>query len=241
VGFKDLVAFNIAMLGKQGRKLQTEPDTLVAKVLMVRYFPHSNYLGSKLRHNPSFVWRSIFSAKMVVGHGARWRIGNGFDISLIGEPWLGTGLSIPPATPDALSIQRYSVSHLIHQDTKTWNEELGRYIFEAGTAQKILDTSLFPQVNKDRLVWKSEKNEQYSVRSAYRVCVEEIVDNSHLQRNGYWCGIWKLKVSPKVRNMMWRVCRECLPTRVRLSVVVCFMQRPTRGQLPYFLPLLYRS
>jgi hypothetical protein len=32
VGFKDLVTFNVAMLGKQGWKLQTEPDTLIAKV-----------------------------------------------------------------------------------------------------------------------------------------------------------------------------------------------------------------
>jgi hypothetical protein len=72
-------------------------------------------------------------------------------------------------------------------------------------------------VNEDKLVWKPEKNGPYSVRSAFRVCVEEIVDMSHLHRNGFWGGIWKLKVQPKVKNMVWRVCRECLPTRVRLK------------------------
>jgi hypothetical protein len=60
-----------AVLGKQGWKLQTEPDTLVAKVFKARYYPHNNYLDSKLEHNPNFVWWNIFSAKLVVGYGAR--------------------------------------------------------------------------------------------------------------------------------------------------------------------------
>lgn len=66
MGFKDLAAFNVAMLGKQGWKFQTESDTLVSKVFKARYFPLGNYLGSKLGHNPNFFGRSIFSAKLVV-------------------------------------------------------------------------------------------------------------------------------------------------------------------------------
>jgi hypothetical protein len=29
-------------------------------------------------------------------------------------------------------------------------------------------------------------------------------------------GIWRLKVPPKVKNLVWRMCRGCLPTRIRL-------------------------
>jgi len=32
MGFKDLSAFNLAMLGKQGWKFQTEPDSLVSRI-----------------------------------------------------------------------------------------------------------------------------------------------------------------------------------------------------------------
>jgi len=123
------------------------------------------------------------------------------------------GSSIPLGSLAALALQRYTVGHLIHQDTKSWNEELVRYIFEEGTAQRILNLPLFQQVNEDRLVWNPEKIGHYLVRSAYRLCVEEIVDNSHLRRQGYWSGIWRLKVPPKIKNMVW----ECLPTRVRLN------------------------
>jgi len=47
--------------------------------------------------------------------------------------------------------------------------------------------------------------------------MEELVDVSHLWRPGYWSGIWRLKVPQKINNLLWRMCRGCLPTRVRLQ------------------------
>jgi len=32
-----------------------------------------------------------------------------------------------------------------------------------------------------------------------------------------WNSIWKLNVLPKLENLIWRVCRDCFPTRVRLN------------------------
>jgi len=68
----------------------------------------------------------------------------------------------------------------------------------------------------DKLVLKVEKNGCYFVRSAYRICVEDIINNDHLRKPGYWSGIWRLKVPPKVKNLVWRICRDCFPTRVKL-------------------------
>lgn len=45
---------------------------------------------------------------------------------------------------------------------------------------------------------------------------ESIVDDSHLTRPGNLASIWKHKVPPKVKNMIWRVCRGCLLTQARL-------------------------
>lgn len=45
--FKDLVAFNVAMLGKTGWKLQTDSDSLVSRIFKVEYYPNSSYLESK--------------------------------------------------------------------------------------------------------------------------------------------------------------------------------------------------
>jgi hypothetical protein len=106
------------------------------------------------------------------------------------------------------------------------------YYFDNDTVQEIFRTPLFHQVEEDDMVWKAEKNGQYSVRSAYRLCIEDVADNSHLHRIGSWDNIWRLKVPPKVKNLIWRICRGCLPTRARLLdkgenaplYVVCVMK-----------------
>lgn len=36
------------------------------------------------------------------------------------------------------------------------------------------------------------------------------------QENGLWKGIWSLKVSNKVKNMVWRACRNSLPMKMNL-------------------------
>jgi len=122
MGFKDLAAFNVAMPGKQGWQLQTNSDSLVSRIFKARYYPNSSYLDAKLGHNPSFVWRSIFSTKVVDRQGARWKIGYGFNIPIVSLPWIGSGSCIPPVDPDMLALQPYSVGHLIDQDDKVWNE-----------------------------------------------------------------------------------------------------------------------
>jgi len=44
MGFKDLAAFNVAMLGKQGWHLQTDLDSLVSRICKAQYYPNSSYL-----------------------------------------------------------------------------------------------------------------------------------------------------------------------------------------------------
>ncbi|PNX93528.1 pentatricopeptide repeat-containing protein, partial [Trifolium pratense] len=82
-------------------------------------------------------------------------------------------------------------------------------------AKAITKTPLFDQVTEDRLIWKAEKNGQYLVKSTYRLCVEELIDTNHLRISSFWAGVWRLKVPPKVKNLIWRSCRGCFPTRVR--------------------------
>jgi hypothetical protein len=62
-----------------------------------------------------------------------------------------------------------------------------------------------------------EKNGFYLVRSAYRLCVDVLTDSSHLRRGGYWQGIWRLKIPPKIKNLIWRICRNVVPTRRRVQ------------------------
>ena len=55
MSFNDLSTFNLAMLGKQGWKFQTEPQYLVSHIFKAWYFPNHSYLMANLGHNASYV------------------------------------------------------------------------------------------------------------------------------------------------------------------------------------------
>ena len=54
IGFRDLHAFNQAMLAEQGWNMLVNPDALVSKLLKAKYFPRGTFIDSQLRGNPSF-------------------------------------------------------------------------------------------------------------------------------------------------------------------------------------------
>ena len=201
MGFKDLTAFNLAMLGKQGWKLHTAPDSLVSRIFKARYFPSTSYLTANLGHNPTYVWRSIFRAEFIVCGGARWSIETGGDISILNEPWLLNGGRIDGSIEGAHFVRDFTVKSLLEENSKRWNETLIRQVFSHDIGSAIINTLLFSQVQHDRIIWKAENDGKYSVRSAYRLCVEELIDTSFLRRPGYWSGIWRLKVPPKNQKL----------------------------------------
>jgi len=84
-----------------------------------------------------------------------------------------------------MDFQSYFAGHLINQSTKVWNEQLIRQIFLAETARSILNTPLYQQVHTDSLIWKAEKNGCYSVKRAYRICIEDLANNPLMRRSGY--------------------------------------------------------
>ena len=77
MGFRNLQAFNLAMLAKQGWRILTNPNSLMARVYKAKYFPHVDVLNSKKGSNPSYAWRSIHNSLEVIRKGTRWRVGNG--------------------------------------------------------------------------------------------------------------------------------------------------------------------
>lgn len=158
------------------------------------------------------MWRSIFRARFIVHGGARWSIGSGAPISILNEPWLPDGECIGSDVAGAHFVQNVTINNLMNLYDKSWNEEVIRQVFSIDIANKILQTPLLAQIPEDRLIWKVERHGKYYVLSAYRLCIDELVDSSHLRRPGFWTGIWKLKVPPKVKNLVWRMCRGFLPT-----------------------------
>ena len=72
MGFKDLRAFNLALLTKQGWRIMQNQNSLVHNVLKVKYFATNSFLEAQLGNRPSYAWRSIVAAKEIIEKGSRW-------------------------------------------------------------------------------------------------------------------------------------------------------------------------
>jgi len=92
-----------------------------------------------------------------------------------------------------------------------------RGIFPACIVDSIMQVPVLDVVTHDSLIWKEDKCGVYTVKTGYRLCMEKIMNVAKHFVPGEWKRIWRIKSPLKVRNLIWRVCRDCLPTRKRLQ------------------------
>ena len=118
MGFKDLKAFNLALLAKQGWWLLQNQSTLFHQVFKAKYFEHSTFLRAKLGNQPSFAWRSIMAAKETVVEGAQWNVGNGSKVRI----WDANTHILKPISPRKNLHEGNQVSCLIDQTLHTWKK-----------------------------------------------------------------------------------------------------------------------
>ena len=164
------------MLAKQGWRILTNPNSLMAQVYKAKYFPHDEVLNSKKGSNPSYAWRSIHNNHEVIRKGTRWRVGNGQRIHIWDDKWLPT-----PTTHKVISLQTDfkdfpMVYSLIDNDTKWWKVDVVRIIFLPVEANTILKTPLSYNLPKDSLIWIGNKRDTFIVKSAYHIATS-LVDS----------------------------------------------------------------
>jgi len=221
LGFRDLVIFNKAMLAKQGWRILQNPSSLAAQILKAKYYPKSNFLEAPLGTRPSFIWRSILSARELLKQGLEWRIGDGKSIKVWGDKWLPTPITYEVQSPIRILDKEDTVAELIDPETKWWNISLIKSIFSEEEAKVITNIPLSPALSSDRLLWRGTKNGEFTVRSAYHLG-REIQDQAGGQCSNtakgeeVWKTIWGLEVPNTVKMFLWKACHDVLPTKENL-------------------------
>jgi len=67
---------------------------------------------------PSYAWRSMFSAKKVIEMGSRWSIGNGQQVLIWKDGWLPNMADFKVCSPVNVLEPEACVSQLIDTNTK---------------------------------------------------------------------------------------------------------------------------
>ena len=164
--------------------------------------------------NPSYNWRSLWAAGDVIKEGSKWQVGDGSDIEVSNHKWLThKPVFLGDTQPNLL------VKDLIDSTTRQWDREK---IFDLFTHKtRILQFPLTQLYSRDRPVWKENRSQKFSVKSAYQVAqrmreLDRVEHSGTVADRGVWRQLWSLNVPPKVQMFVWRACSNILPTRDNL-------------------------
>ncbi|XP_024199817.1 uncharacterized protein LOC112203016 [Rosa chinensis] len=132
MGFKNIYAYNLAMLAKQGWRLITNPDSLIAQLYKARYFPNCSFWEAELGDSPSFSWRSIIQGRSTLHAGVKWRIGDGRQVHIWQDNWVPNCHKYLIQKPAECNVLH--VSDLIETETRQWKTALIRNTFHPEVA-----------------------------------------------------------------------------------------------------------
>ncbi|XP_013601437.1 uncharacterized protein LOC106412974 [Brassica napus] len=198
LGFKELEAFNLAMLGKQVWRMLTKSETLtILRLEKPPCSPEVNQEGCESGH-----WERRQHA---------WE-----------DPWLADNPARPLLSSRWIPSQQRpqlanctKTSDLMLQDRRKWNEDLIREVLSEEDWREIQKIRPGGPACKDSYCWDFTRSGHYTVNSGYWVAanllkakeVEEILQPS---LDGLFQAVWKADTSPKIHHFMWRSLSDAL-------------------------------
>lgn len=217
LGFRNLYGFNIALMGKHCWRFMQDPNALVSRVYKARYFPDSHPLRAVKGHEPSFIWSGIWAAKEELLSGFRWVIGDGNDIRATTDPWLRMKSDFRVERSHIYEGRNEVVSNYFLPNSKLWDISRVQAHFLQEDAKAILAIQV-PQCNiRDRVVWANSTDGFYSAKAGYHLWHALNIGTNDVPQGEGWGKIWRLLLPHKVKIFIWRLCRNTVPVRRRLS------------------------
>ena len=153
--------------------------------------------------------------------GARWRVGTGETIKVWDYPWLPSLEHPRILSPIIDGLQDAMVDCLISPTSRSWDRDVLFGYFAPMEADLIVKIPLSPTKVEDKLIWPHVPNGVYTVKSGYRFLVKDKPDPllyhpSQGENPSIWSCIWRLSVPNKVKNFLWKACKEALPVKKNL-------------------------
>ncbi|GAU51479.1 hypothetical protein TSUD_413680 [Trifolium subterraneum] len=239
MGFRDLRAFNEALLAKQGWKILTEQNSLMAKTMKAKYFPQTQFLQAKKGARSSYIWQDIQQASWILKKGCCWLVGNGQNINIWNDRWINTQDSNTTWSPKPLNTTLEQVSDLIDQTSHQWNAQIITQNFLPIEANQILQIPLANTNEEDIVCWQGTNDGNYTVGSGYNAQMtwdttgsEQAQPSNTLEGEQIWNKLWQIKAPPKQLHLLWRILNNAIPVKTNLIAkgILCDSICPTCNQ-----------
>ena len=118
-------------------------------------------------NNPSYGWRSIWTARTFLNENVVRTIGTGAETKVWDDAWIPEEVARPAIPRGEINDRDLHVHHLIDFATKCWNEPLIRELVAEEDVSKILQVKPSKIGRRDGYIWKHLKSGSYSVRTNY--------------------------------------------------------------------------
>lgn len=133
-------------------------EALWARMLQEKYLKGHYFFDYKLKHCDSRVWKGICSAMRAIRRGGCFKLGNGFRIIPLIDPWVPNlrdcSLRGLPRV-NILDIQK--VEDLKDYSTNEWNFQLLEIMFEEELVNANRNIKWSEVDCEDLLVWRGNK------------------------------------------------------------------------------------
>jgi hypothetical protein len=188
-------------------------------------------LQEPLGNNPSYAWQSILQARRVLERGLIWGVGDGESIWVWGDRWLRGTTSLKVQTSILERDPDIKVCDLIDCVLGWWKVGMIRDLFLSADSEAICNLALSPLRNPDKLIWLGTSNGCFSIHSANHQEMALREQGQGESSNAgvateVWNHIWKILALGVVRNFMWKLCSDILPTKDVPSVPPACGTRP---------------
>ncbi|KAL8147588.1 hypothetical protein AgCh_005054 [Apium graveolens] len=108
-------------------------------------------------------------------------------------------------------LENAKVSSLLNLEGNVWDADLLRDVFYNEDVERILKIPISSSHREDKWMWSEDNKCIYTVKSGYRV-LRQSLPEMNSQGSFKWLCFWRLSIPPKLKNFIWRVLHDCIPT-----------------------------